>query len=40
LAHSLYCAELHYACNPDLGLTAAQADANWLALVRASPTAE
>jgi Sulfotransferase domain len=40
LAHSLYCAELRYACHPDLGLTAAQADANWLALVRPPPIAE
>jgi hypothetical protein len=40
LAHSLYGAELRYACNADLGLTADQADANWLALVRPVPTAE
>jgi hypothetical protein len=40
LAHSLYGAELRYACKPDLGLTADQADANWLALVRPPLTAE
>ncbi len=34
LAYGLYCAELGYTCVPDLKLTAAQADANWRALVR------
>jgi hypothetical protein len=33
-AHHDYCAELGYSCGPDLRLSAAQADAHWLSLIR------